>query len=291
MISLEHKKYLVNGIENNDPETVNFLKSDFAKLYSSECVKKIIKVFQLSEMEGLRLLPFEEETLKQFCVEMSFLQEDINKRDGAIYFITNKLIEIEPKPYWVFWYKVSDFKKWETNYKSKPFRAKKEAIRAAFALPKQTQEQASSFAGAKLLNRSDEDVVKLVRLAFKNRRSELWAEEDETFRQEFHYKYKDYSNYNENNQNKTRNQKAWEMYGMCVYRADMGGWMQFSDILDKQLKDEFMMITKVYCEEAYKESENNVKGRMTREIDDLLGMFRNSIKVINDLLIASARND
>lgn len=276
MISLEHKKYWVTGIENNDPETVNFLKSDFAKLYSSEHVKKIMKVFQLSEMEGLRLLPFEEETLKQFCVEMSFLQEDINKRDGAIYFVTNKLLEIEPKPYWVFWYKVSEFKRWETNYKSKPFRAKKEAIRAAFALPRQNQEQVSSFAAAKLLNRCDDDVVKLVRLAFKNRRSEIWAEEDEKFRQEFHYKYKDYSNYNEKNQNKTRNQKAWEMYGMCVQRADMGGWMNFDDVPDEAIKKALMYYVKTYCQMSIDVLEPKANDKHMGDI------YSNGIKILKN---------
>ena len=284
-MNLEQKRYLVNGIENNANDTTDFLNEKFESLFKQDNLKKIIKVFKLSQMEAIKLLAFESETIDQFCINLANLQQDIYKKDGAIFWITDKLLEIEPKPYWVIWYKISEFKNWKTNYKSASFKAKKEVIRSLFALPKQVSQ--SNLVNSQLLNRWDDDVQNLCRLAFKNRRNpEKWDDEDERFRQDFHIKYENYLNYNEKNQNPERNRIAWETYGMCVYKADAGFWMVFDDLQNKQLKDEFIIRHKVYCLDSLEILKNNLDNKSMADLyKNAILIIQSNIEKLDNLLL------
>ena len=280
----QQKKFIVDAINSEDEKYLKHLDSTFKTLFDDN-VQKLIKVFQLDERESLRLLPFDESTIELYCEKLATLTEDIDAKQGAIVYLCFELQKIEAKPFWPIWYKLSEFKKYPTTFKSKAFKANKEAIRALFK-PKQVEAQVSSLAGAKLLNRCDDDVVKLVRLAFKNRKTpDNWADEDEEFRKDFHYKYKDYANYNEKNLCPKRNQRAWETSGMNVFRSDLGFWMNFDDVPDEAIKKALMYYAKTYCQMSIDVLEPKANDKHMGDIySNGIKILKNNIEKIEKML-------
>lgn len=283
-MNIEQKRFLVNGIDNGTKETIDFLNNQFSSLFSDVNIKKVIKAFSLSDMEAIKLLAFQTETINQLCVNLASLDTDIYRKDGAIFWLTDKLLEIEPKPYWVIWYKISEFKRWQTNYKSRTFKAKKEVIRSLFALAKSNTSPTHT---PTILNRWDEEVQELCRRAFKNRSNpKKWVDGDEEFRQAWHEKFRSYSNYNEKDQNEERNKVAWETYGMCVYRADLGLWMTFDDIQDETLKSEIVMRTRVYCDDSINVLKKNLSNKTMIELyDNAIKILESNVQKLNNLLV------
>lgn len=280
----QQKQFIVDAIANNEQVVLKQLAQSFDDLYDNNH-KKIIKVFNLNEIEAIRLLPFEHESIAKLTNYLANLDVDIDCREGVIHFLVSRLKLIEPAPFWNFFYKILEFKKYPVHYISKPFKAKKELVRAAFGNVQQKNIFDTENKSSLLLRANNEDLQKLCRLSFKNRRNDNeWEAQDQHFRQEFHKRYRNYVNYNEDNQERRRNEKAWEWYGINVKQADFGFWLEFNDILDKQLRDEFIMRASVRAHEQMDIILLNLGREVDPEKDYLIVMFQKRLQELDELL-------
>lgn len=277
----KQKQFIVDAIGNNEQATIkSILSSD---LYTREH-KQIIKVFQLNDIEAIRLLAFSDEATQQLCLQLKNCDVDIDCKDGAIAFLVSRLKLIDETPFWTFYYKIRDCKKYPIMYTSKPFKEKKEVIQAAFGRV-QEQSKFSNNSNYILCRASNEDVQKLVRLSFKNRNNhDEWEAQDQKFRQDFHKRYRNQANYNDGGENRKRNEAAWEWYGLNVKKADFGYWLLFDDIENVELKHEFQMMISIRTEEEMNKCLKNLGRPVDPEKDFLIVMLQKKLAELKDSL-------